>query len=435
MKSQSLFVCEKCGNESLRWAGQCPSCLEWNSMKEVKREATLPASQIGSVPVTGRASKVYKIADIKSKTLARVSTGMTLINKVLGGGLAKGSILLLGGSPGVGKSTLLLGMAKAIKEPVIYFCGEESLEQVKDRAIRIHGGTIGNISFANETNLQNIIATVEQEKPAVAVIDSVQTVTSVTSSASAGSLIQVREAALQLQRTAKSTGIVFILVGHVTKEGDIAGPKILEHIVDGVFYLERESDQIRLLRSAKNRFGSTQEMALLEMSQDGIHEIEHPEAAFLDKQDLGLAGSVVTAVTEGSRVMLVEIQALVVPTVFGYPRRSAVGIHPQRLELILAVLDKRARVNLRNYDVYVKATAGFAAREENADLAIAMALCSAFQNKPIDKKWCIYGEVGLLGEIRQPADSLNRQKAAASLGLKRTIKSKKIEDSLKQVFK
>ena len=431
MKNNAIFVCGECGHESLRWAGQCPSCHAWNSMKEFKQEQTSGGMKS---PEPGKAIETYKIENIKSKTLQRVDVGMSLIAKVLGGGLAKGSILLLGGNPGVGKSTLLLGMAKKIQGKVLYFSGEESLEQIKDRATRILGGSLKNMLIACETNLQNIIATVEVEKPEVVIIDSVQTITSSSSAASAGTLIQVREVAMQLQKIAKSTGTVFILVGHVTKDGDIAGPKILEHIVDGVFYLEQESDEIRLLRSAKNRFGSTQEMALLKMDQDGMQEIEHPEAAFLRKSDLGLAGSVIAAVSEGSRVMLVEIQALVVPTIFGYPRRSAVGVHPQRLELILAVLDRRARVNLRNYDVYVKATAGFAAREENTDLAIALALCSAFQNKPIDKRWCIFGEVGLLGEIRQPADSSARQKAAKSLGLSKIVKSRKIDEAIKEVL-
>lgn len=431
MAKDTYYVCSECGYETLKWSGQCQSCKAWNTLKEFSVERSSTGSKASSS--NNKPAKVYRIGEIKSNALRRIEFAMPAVSAVLGGGIAEGSLLLFGGSPGVGKSTLLLTIAHHLKVPILYVSAEESLEQVKDRSVRIKpAGT--HVLYLSETNIATIIATIEKEKPKVVVIDSIQTVYDPAFTSTAGSLVQVREIALRLQKLAKSTGVSFIIVGHVTKEGNIAGPKILEHIVDGVFYMETESDSLRLLRSAKNRFGSTQEVALLEMRGDGMAEVQHPEKAFLSERNKELPGSVVTAVIEGTRTILVEIQALVVPTVFGYPRRSAVGIHQQRLELILAVLERRAKISLRNYDVFVKATAGFAAREASADLAVAMALVSAFRNKKVGESWCIFGEVGLLGEVRQPADALTRKKAAQSIGFKKFVQSKVIEDALKEVL-
>jgi len=431
MAKNIYFVCSECGHESLRWAGQCPNCKKWNTLKEFVVEAK--SQGLSSTPQRSEPAKVYRLGEIKSNKLERINFNMPTVMEVFGGGIARGSLLLVGGNPGVGKSTLLLTIAHQIKNKIIYVSAEESLEQIKDRSLRIKPKS-KSVFYLSETNINTILATVEKEKPEVVVIDSIQTVYNPDLSSTAGSLVQVREIALYLQKLAKQSGVSFIIVGHVTKEGNIAGPKILEHIVDGVFYLERESDDLRLLRSAKNRFGSTEEVALLELGRDGIAEIDHPEKAFLSQRSKDLAGSAITAIVEGTRTILVEIQALINPTVFGYPRRSAVGIHPQRLELILAVLERRAKISLRNYDVFVKATAGFAAREASADLAIAMALASAYKNQPIDHDLCIIGEVGLLGEIRQPQDLLVRKKSAQSIGYKKFISSKTIDSSINEVL-
>ncbi len=431
MAKNLYYVCSQCGHESLRWAGQCPSCHAWNTLKEFAVEQNSGGGK--SQNKKSEPVKVYRQNEIKGNILERIKFDMPAVSEVLGGGIARGSLLLFGGNPGVGKSTLLLTIAHHLKCKILYVSAEESLEQVKDRSVRIK--PLGeHVLFLSETNISTIIATLEKEKPDVVVIDSIQTVFDPAYSSSAGSLIQVREIALRLQKLAKNTGISFVIVGHVTKEGNIAGPKILEHIVDGVFYMERENDDFRLLRSAKNRFGSTDEVALLKMDKDGIAEIQHPEKAFLSDRNKDLPGSIITAVKEGTRTILVEIQALVVPTVFGFPRRSAVGVHPQRLELILAVLERRAKINLRNYDVFVKATAGFAAREACADLAIATALVSGYKNIVANEKWCVFGEVGLLGDIRQPQDSSSRIKSARSTGYTKFTSRRTLEDALNEIL-
>ncbi len=427
-KSTTYYVCSECGHEALKWAGQCSNCKAWNTFKELKIDSAVASSSSRKA----EAAKTFSYDDIDNKLLKRIEIASPLVSDVLGGGIIRGSLLLFGGSPGVGKSTLLLSLVNKIKNNCLYVCGEESLHQVKDRASRLPHRN-DNLRYLSETDIDVISSTIIEQKPDIVVIDSIQTIFNPAYPSTAGSLVQVREAAMKLQGIAKKNDIAMLIVGHVTKTGDIAGPKVLEHIVDGVFYIEQESDDIRLLRAAKNRFGSTQEVALLQISSTGIAEIRNPESAFLAARDATLPGSVITAMVEGSRVLLVEVQALVVPTVFGFPRRSAVGIHPQRLELLLAVIDKRAKISLRNYDVFVKATAGFAAKEANVDIAIAAALVSAFKNKAIDKKYCLFGEVGLLGEIIYPKDTSLRTKTAQNMGFTKTAKSKKLDEALKEI--
>lgn len=429
-KSTTYYVCDSCGHESLKWAGQCPNCKGWNTFKELKIDES--SSTGASSSRKTEPAKTYSYDDIDDKLLKRIDVASPLVSEVLGGGIVRGSILLFGGNPGVGKSTLLLSLVNKINNNCIYICGEESLHQVKDRASRL-GHRNDNLKYLSETNIDIIASTIINQKPDIVVIDSIQTIFNPSYPSTAGSLVQVREAAMKLQGIAKKNDIALLTVGHVTKSGDIAGPKVLEHIVDGVFYIEQESEDIRLLRVAKNRFGSTQEVALLQISSTGIAEIRNPESAFLATRDASLPGSIITAMVEGSRAILVEVQALVAPTVFGFPRRSAVGIHPQRLELLLAVIEKRAKISLRNYDVFVKATAGFAAKEANVDLAIATALVSAFKNKAIDKKYCVFGEVGLLGEIVYPKDTSLRTKTASGMGYTKTVKSRKLEEALKEI--
>jgi DNA repair protein RadA/Sms len=433
MSKETYYVCSQCGTETLKWMGQCSTCKEWNTLREFKVEHSNYKQGNKSSRLAEKPASVYRLNEIKSESLTRIGFDLPAVSNVLGGGIARGSLLLFGGNPGVGKSTLLLTIAHCLKEPILYVTAEESLEQIKDRSLRIKPAG-SNVLYLAQTNFATILATVEKVKPKAVVIDSIQTIFDPSFTSSAGSLVQVREIALGLQKYAKASGISFIIVGHVTKEGNIAGPKILEHIVDGVFYMEVESDDLRLLRSAKNRFGSTQEVALLKMEKDGIKEVQHPEKAFLEQRQKNLPGSVITAVIEGTRALLVEIQALVVPTIFGYPRRSAVGIHPQRLELILAVLERRAKVSLRNFDVFVKATAGFVAKEASVDLAIALALVSAHRDKVVSSNWCIFGEVGLLGEVILPSDAQTRKKAAASLGYNQFVNSKNIDEAIKEIL-
>src|SRR3990167_6832310 len=429
-KATIYYVCGECGHEALKWSGQCPNCRGWNTMREMKIERTA-ARGIRKAAVSN--AQAVRASEIPSKILARINFSMPTVEKVLGGGVPYGGLFLFGGDPGVGKSTLLLKIASQIKQKVLYVSAEESLEQVKDRAVRI-GGNLDNLFFLAESNLDAIVSVIDKEQPILVVVDSIQTVYDPAFPSTAGSLVQVRECTLRLQLLAKQKNISFLIVSHVTKDGNIAGPRMLEHIVDGVFYLEQESEDMRLLRAVKNRFGTTTEIAVLQMRSHGIVEVPQPEGIFLVDRVVGVPGAVVTTVAEGSRVILVEIEALVVATVFGYPRRSAVGLHPQRLELILAALERRAKVSLRNFDVFVKATAGFVAREAAADLAVALALVSAQQNKPIPSRWCVFGEVGLLGEIRQPKDASARKKAALGLGFNKFVSSKYLSEAIKEVL-
>jgi DNA repair protein RadA/Sms len=399
-------------------------------MKEMKVESSATRGKSRAEIKNVRA---VKASEIPTSALGRINFTMPMVEKVLGGGIARGGLFLFGGDPGVGKSTLLLRIASRIKEKVLYISAEESLEQVKDRALRI-SSTLDNLLFLAESNLDAIINVIEQEKPILVVVDSIQTVYDPAFPSTAGSLVQVRESTLRLQTLAKQKNISFLIVSHVTKDGNIAGPRILEHIVDGVFYLEKENDEMRLLRSVKNRFGPTTEVAVLQMRGKGISEIAQPEGVFLVDRVLDVPGAVVTTVAEGSRIILVEIEALVVPTNFGYPRRSAVGLHPQRLELILAALERRAKVSLRSFDVFVKATAGFVAREAATDLAVALALVSAQKNKTIPSRWCVFGEVGLLGEIRQPKDVAARRQAAAGLGFNKFVSAKYLREAIGEVI-
>jgi len=428
-KDKSAFVCGECGHEAIKWFGQCPSCRSWNSCREIK---------INHKGTSGyqakKTTKPLYLGEILNDDANRTNLPLVGVNRVLGGGLMQGSITLVGGAPGVGKSTLLLALLNGLNKKVLYVSAEETLSQIKQRAERIGLKTNDQILFLSENNVGEIDGAINSTGAEIAIIDSIQTVYEESVSGASGSITQVREAAQYFQRIAKERNIAILLVGHITKGGDIAGPKLLEHIVDCVIRLDRESDTIRVLSSSKNRFGSTREVAVLEMSQTGFTEIMNPEGIFLEDQSVDEPGSVVTAISEGTRVILTEIQILAVPTVFGYPRRVAVGVSQQRLEMILAVLERKAKVTLRNYDLYVKATAGLTAHEASADLAIAIGLASAFKNKPITKKWCIFGEVGLLGEIKKPKDALERQKAAKNLGYILTVQSRTLQEAIIEVL-
>lgn len=423
-KNSPIYVCESCGNEFPVWSGKCNACGAWNSLKEFKPAAIKSGKR-------AKPAQVTLFNNIKSSGLSRLSTTFAEVDRVLGGGIVSGSVILIGGEPGIGKSTLLMQVASKINK-VLYVSGEESPSQLKLRADRL--GIKSNNALLTETDVNVVCATIEEMKPGLAVIDSIQTMFDENYPSTAGSLVQVRECALKLQQLAKRTSIPIVLVGHVTKEGNVAGPRTLEHLVDVVLYLEGERyHENRILRTAKNRFGATDEIGIFQMGEKGLVEVKNPSRIFL-KERLAVAGSVVTATIEGTRPLLVEIQALTTPTVFGYPRRTASGFDLNRLQLLIAVLIKRAGINLAGQDVYVNVVGGFKLREPACDLAVAVAVASAYKNKQIKDKYCIFGELGLSGEIRPVLASEKRAKEASRLGFDKIVTNKIINKVLDEVL-
>lgn len=415
-KEKSIFVCSNCGNEYAAWQGKCDACGEWNTVKEFK----IPAS---AKAMAGRQnSKSAEISTLVGAGVSkqRLSTKIGEVDRVLGGGLVPGSVVLLAGDPGIGKSTLLLRLADNI-DNTLYISGEESKDQVGLRAYRM-GVSVDKINFLAETNVDNIIellTRLEPQSPAynLVIIDSIQTMNCADFPSTAGSLIQVRESALRLQQLAKLTSTAIILVGHVTKDGAVAGPKILEHLVDVVLYLEGERYHgTRILRGVKNRFGATDEIGIFAMSEAGLEPVENPSELFLHERLDNTPGSVITSTIEGTRPILVEVQALTTKTAFGYPKRAATGFDLNRLNLIVAVLQQRAQLKLYEQDIYVNIVGGVTIKEPAADLAVALAVVSAYNVKPIDAKFCVFGELGLTGEIRAVSYEQKRQAEAKRLG-------------------
>ncbi len=411
-KLKKIFVCSSCGEEAITWQGKCPVCGEWNTFKELKVE-TLRDSR------DRQPTETLSKLDIKTalKSVERYTSGIEEFDRVLGGGIVPGSVVLLGGEPGVGKSTLLLQVAQALGEraTVAYFSGEESMHQVADRARRL--AMTPSFLFANETRVDEIVSHIHDVKPSLVIIDSIQTLYDERFPSTPGSLVQVRESALRLQSLAKKEGVTIILVGHITKEGTIGGPKTLEHMVDVVMYLEGEPRRdIRLLRSVKNRFGATYEVGLFTLDGAGMKSVENPALLFTESQDSNVPGTALTAVVEGARPILVEVQALVVPTSFGYPKRTALGVDPQRLSIVLAVLEARAGVNLGQHDVFINVVGGYKLVDRSADLGICMALLSAASGVALPAKQVFYGEVGLSGEIRSVSKSDRRNVEVERLG-------------------
>lgn len=412
-KMRTMYVCSECGEESISWQGRCPVCGQWNTFSEFKTEAVSSSQRAGGVALE------LSPLDI-SATLAagdRLATGFVECDRVLGGGLLQGSVILLGGEPGIGKSTLLLQVAQHVAEhhEVIYFSGEESAMQVAGRAKRL--GITPSFLFANETRLSTIRETLLNKKPKLVIVDSVQTLYDDQLPSTPGSLVQVRECSLQLQELAKAHGITLILVGHITKEGTVAGPKTLEHMVDVVLYLEGESrSEMRILRSMKNRFGATYEVGLFELSDRGLTDINDPTQLFIEQHSESVPGSALTAVLEGMRPIIVEVQALVVPTAFGYPKRTASGIDLQRLHILLAILESRVQCTLSSHDVFVNVVGGYRVTDRGADLAACMALLSAASNAVLPDKQVFYGEVGLTGEIRSVVQQKRRDEEVKRLG-------------------
>ena len=420
MKPKAVFVCQSCGAQSPKWMGRCSACGEWNTLVEEVEEAA-PSSETAAFPV----SEPVLYREIKDSPRPRTRVRMDEVNKVLGGGVVPGSVVLIGGEPGIGKSTLLLQVSRdfaADGERVLYVSGEESLEQVKLRGDRL-GVRDGELFLLAETNLERVLAQAERTKPGVFVLDSVQTVFSGKLASSPGTISQVREAANQVFRFAKRNQVAAFLIGHITKEGSLAGPKSLEHIVDVVLLFEGERDHShRILRALKNRFGPVSELAIYEMGAAGLEAVSNPSAFFLKERPVDEPGSVVVATLKGSRPLLAEIQALVSTTLFaGNPRRMTIGLDHYRASMLLAVVEKKLGFGFGGEDIYLNVAGGVAIEEPAADLAAVLAVVSSLKNRPIPARTAVFGEVGLSGEVRSVGQPLARLKEAASLGFERVV--------------
>jgi len=414
------YVCQSCGYVSPRWVGKCPNCSEWNTFVE---EAPQPIK--ASRKPSGAASRIdpVSIDDIERDDVPRVKTGIIEFDRVLGGGLVPGSLVLLGGDPGIGKSTLMMQLALRLKDRVVlYVTGEESIRQVKLRAERLQAQGVKNVLILAETNLDLVLDVIDRGEPDLLVVDSIQTMFRPGLESAPGSVSQVRESAALLLRLAKTRGIPIFVVGHVTKEGIIAGPKVIEHMVDTVLQFEGEAHySYRVLRALKNRFGSTNEIGIFEMHDAGLREVQNPSAVFLSERREGTSGSTVVASIEGTRPILVEVQALVTPTSYGVPQRTTTGFDYRRLSLLLAVLEKRVGLHLGSYDVFVNIAGGIKIDEPAVDLGIATSITSSLRDEPVDASTVAVGEIGLGGEIRTIGQIEKRVQEAAKLGFKRIV--------------
>lgn len=432
-KSTMVYFCKECGYETSKWLGQCPGCGQWNSMVEEPARKKVVAKVSN---VKEGQSKVSPITDISLEAEEKLSTGLGELDRVLGGGIVKGSLILVGGDPGIGKSTLLLQVCKNISErdnKVLYISGEESLKQIKIRANRM-GEFSSNLLLLCETSLDNIEVTIKRENPKVVVIDSIQTMYKEDVAAAPGSVSQVRESTNILMQIAKNFGISIFVVGHVTKEGVVAGPRVLEHMVDTVLYFEGDRHAAyRILRGVKNRFGSTNEMGVFEMTKDGLAEVQNPSEFMLSGRPEESSGSVVACSIEGTRPMLVEIQALVCKTNFGMPRRTAAGTDFNRVNLLMAVLEKRLGYNLSQCDAYVNIAGGIKINEPALDLAIVMAIMSSYKDRAISNNTICFGEVGLSGEVRAVNMAEQRVLEAKKLGFEVCILPKVSLESIGRI--
>ena len=423
-KEKSVYFCQECGYESAKWMGQCPSCGSWNSFAEekVRPQKAGPQKRGGSLG-HGMTAPV-RLSEISEETEKRTLTGIGELDRVLGGGLVAGSLVLIGGDPGIGKSTLLLQACQKLAakgESILYISGEESLHQIKMRAQRI-GEISDSMRLLCETSLDKVRSVIEREKPAVAVIDSIQTMYSEEITSAPGSVSQVREATAALLMLAKGYNVTMFIVGHVTKDGSVAGPRVLEHMVDTVLYFEGDRHaSYRILRAVKNRFGSTDEIGVFEMRSDGLQEVANPSEYMLSGRPENVPGSVVSCSVEGSRPVLVEIQALVAHTSFGIPRRTAAGVDYNRVNLLLAVIEKRGHIDLSSSDVYVNIAGGIRMNEPAVDLGILLAIVSCHKNLPIPDNTAAFGEVGLSGEVRAVRNADQRVMELAKMGFKAVI--------------
>ena len=433
MKNKTVFVCNECGYESGKWLGKCPACNSWNTFFEQK----VVESKNKAGAIAKEKTKPQKLNTYEAKETIRTSTGFDELDRVLGGGLVKGSLILLGGEPGIGKSTLILQICNKVKGEgkVLYVSGEESAEQIKLRADRL-GINNEDILFLGETDIDIVNEAIVEVNPKLVIIDSIQTMYSDELTAAAGSESQVREITSQVMRICKSRNITTIIIGHVTKEGNIAGPRVLEHMVDTVLYLEGERYfSYRILRGVKNRFGSTNEIGMFEMREEGMCEITNPSDVLISEREDNPAGSCIVACMEGTRPMLVELQALTTQSVFGFPKRTANGIDFNRLAILIAVIEKKTGLSLGSQDVYVNVVGGLRLNEPSVDLGIIMVVSSIYKNKPISKDCVIIGEVGLTGEVRRVNMIEKRIKEAEKLGFKKCIIPESNKKLLKDKFK
>ena len=429
MKAKTLFYCTECGNELPKWAGQCPACRAWNTIVERPAESVRkkPGASVRSAPAgglpPGSGRMPRRLGEVETTRELRFETGMSELDRVLGGGAVKGSLVLVGGAPGIGKSTLMLQICDQLCRfaTVLYVSGEESQRQIKLRADRL-GVTTDKLKVFSSTNMADILECLNREKPDLLIVDSVQTVYNPSIDSAPGSVSQIRDITVTLMRIAKESSIPIFLVGHVTKEGSIAGPKILEHMVDCVLYFEGEQHRsYRIIRSVKNRFGSTNEIGVFEMTGSGLQEIKNPSMAMLSGRPKNTPGSCIVCAMEGSRPMLAEIQALATPTVFGNPRRMTSGLDLSRTIMLLAVLEKRAGLRISTYDTYVNAVGGIKITEPALDAGIILAIASAYRNSAIDDGIVAIGEVGLTGELRSCNFVENRIREAEKLGFTKCI--------------
>ncbi len=420
-RSKTVFVCSECGYETPKWAGKCPGCGEWNTMVE---DVRLPQkSAVSAVPRPAHTFSATPLSQINAADEHRFVTGISELDRVLGGGIVKGSVILLSGDPGIGKSTILLQVCNALQRDIkiLYVSGEESAIQIKLRAKRI-GVESDSVSIMTETDVQTVCEYINSARPDLVMIDSIQTMQHPDISSSPGSIVQVRESANLLLRTGKSLDIPIFIVGHVNKGGDIAGPKVMEHIVDTVLYFEGERNQsYRILRAIKNRFGSTNEIGVFEMTETGLAEVENPSAMMLSGRMSDVSGGCITCIIEGTRPILAEVQGLVAATGFGNARRTAAGFDYNRLNLLLAVLEKRLGLMFSNLDTYINIVGGIRLDEPAADLAVAMALVSGLRDIPIDENTVAFGEIGLSGELRSVPRAQARVNEAARMGFTRCI--------------
>lgn len=425
---KTSFFCSECGYESAKWMGQCPACRAWNTMVEEPSAPKTPVRTAAGKSLSGAKgalqAKPVTLSEILLDEEDRTATGFEELDRVLGSGIVKGSLVLVGGDPGIGKSTLLLQVCRNLagqEKRVLYISGEESLKQIKLRANRI-GPVVGQLSFLCETNLGTISEVIRRTEPDMVVIDSIQTMYMEEVTSAPGSVSQVRECTNILMQIAKGQGVTIFIVGHVTKEGVVAGPRVLEHMVDTVLYFEGDRHaSYRILRGVKNRFGSTNEIGVFEMREEGLAEVKNPSEFMLEGRPDGASGAVAACSLEGTRPILLEVQALVTRTNFGMPRRTAAGTDFNRVNLLMAVLEKRCRYQLGQFDAYVNIAGGMKMNEPALDLAIVMALISSYKDQPVEEKTVIFGEVGLSGEVRAVSMAEQRVHEAVKLGFTKCI--------------
>ena len=429
---KSIFFCQNCGHEESKWLGQCPVCRQWNTFVEEKVTAAKTGGQTKSL----KEAEVVALSSVQTDREERVCTGIGELDRVLGGGIVPGSLVLVGGDPGIGKSTLLLQVCQRLterKQKLLYISGEESLKQIKLRADRM-GTFTDDLLLLCETNIETIRSVIEKERPSLVVIDSIHTMYSEEVSSAPGSVSQVREATNIFMQIAKGMGISIFIVGHVTKEGTVAGPRVLEHMVDTVLYFEGDRHaSYRILRGVKNRFGSTNEIGVFEMRQDGLREVENPSEFMLNGRPENASGSVVACSMEGTRPILLEIQALVCRSNFGMPRRTAAGTDYNRVNLLMAVLEKRLGLPLSNYDAYVNIAGGIRINEPAVDLGIVLALVSSYKNRSVSEDVLVFGEVGLSGEVRAVNMPEQRVSEAKKLGFQTCILPAVSLDAVKNI--